>query len=191
MTEIPEEAVGRAAKAIDPTAFDLSQPNHNGATRRYRRDRATDLARRALSAAALPHLRVQETPVLDLTEAEVAGLNEQIADTSWVQGEDADLETADDVERRDGWYRLAVNRGQGDEFIAMLAHERRLPASRDERTAAPHPRPVVDREALADRLHRATCMTSPSEHCTGPKEVDYVRADAVLALLPTEEGEGS
>lgn len=48
--------------------------------------------------------------------------------------EDADesgpAETADQIERRNRWFRIAVELGQQDEFVEMLSHERRLPASR-------------------------------------------------------------
>lgn len=106
-----------------------------------------------------------------------------------VEYEDEELETEADVERRNHWFRLAVELGQQDEFVEMLAHERRLPATRAGRDAAiPQP---VDREALIqvvaeyiDDLDNVPAMGSPADHLE--RRAVHV-ADAVLAVLAGEQ----
>lgn len=55
--------------------------------------------------------------------------------------------------------------------------------------AAPHPRPVVDREALRSRLWDSLAGSGLRD--VFRDELAEAQADAILALLPTEEGKGS
>lgn len=113
MTEIPEEAVEAACVAMN-----------GGVTHAHHRERWEPEVRTIL-AAALPHLRVQETPALELAESARA-----IAARLRI-----DLES---VDREDT--RIALGNSARD--VIRLA----------ELIEAPHPRPVVDREALRDQI---------------------------------------
>jgi hypothetical protein len=116
--------------------------------------------------AALPHLRVQETPEPgDLHRALEKALDDELCT----------CEQCEDDGYNDG-VRSVIKAVQ-----AVLAEH-----------PTPAPRPVVDREALVKAIHDVAVATDLAKYF---KHGDLRRfADAILALLPTEEdtkGEGS
>lgn len=157
--EIPEEAVAAVAAVLNDW-FDVPVS-------------APAVSREALTAA-LPHLRVQETPAADVS-AKVIREHEPRP-----FGCACGAQIGDDIDRR--WH--LVNQ-----------------AIRAAQAAAPAPRPVVDREALI-RTFLETFEAGGLWDGLEP-EAYKIRwrtkwattfADRVLALLPTEEdtkGEGS
>lgn len=127
-------------------------------------DSSAEAMREALSAAALPHLRVQETPALELAESARAIAARLRIDLESVDREDA---------------RIALGNSARD--VIRLA----------ELIEAPHPRPVVDREALRDQISDRLRDFGVSHDALTPDLARREIADAALALLPTEEGEGA
>lgn len=59
------------------------------------------------------------------------------------------IETPSAIERRNHWFRLAAELGQQDDFVEMLAHERRLPSTRSELAKLA---PVVSRELILSTM---------------------------------------
>jgi hypothetical protein len=161
--QIPEAAIKAAATALAKGGWSASL--------------FEDYARLAL-AAALPHLRVQETP-------------------RWVTIEDAD----DDSD--EPW---PSGLSPDNPFLTPQAeyihvHSNGPDAADCTTCEPPHPRPVIDREALEDVLTRHWFVyigeeegfdCGCNEHGTLPAmptvtEAASHLADMVLALLPTEE----
>lgn len=151
-SEIPEEAKRLATEAV-----------------RNRMLESGDFAAAAEEAilAALPHLRVQETP---------AGLREALEEALATVETGIARSTKPD---REGFLTTSRIRW-------MLANH-----------PAPHPRPVVDREAInhALNLHwwdedEHPCACGFDFIAVGQSFKMHL-ADIIAALLPTEEGEGS
>jgi hypothetical protein len=161
------------------------------------------LVRQCVCVAALPHLRVQETAASEL--ANTAGLHgkylvQKVRDPDGKHAEcryfvldpQHDLAAADAI-RFYASLVQASRRDLYDDLVAWLG------------SPAPDPRPVVDRVAIAQTLKdHGVLLFAPEPHCQcghvyerlhlgGVSWEDQAlhRADAVLALLPTEEGEGS
>ena len=152
MTEIPEEAVAAAAREFYGAAYGSVGEAGNAALH--------EGAREAL-AAALPHLRVQETRPRPVTDEAV-----ELA----LKGQQGFIDSYGT-----GYPKSAMK-------TALVAA---LPLLR----GAPAPRPVVDREALARLIrsgYNAMLCNGDIPGWTIQEEVSKV-ADAILALLPTEE----
>jgi hypothetical protein len=141
MTEIPEEALTAATRAF----HNLDEAGWI-AIGETARSFALKTMTRALTAA-LPHLRVQETPACICPPAQVWGSGGDLID------QDSDPECP---------------------------------------VHAPHPRPVVDREAIVTAIVTKFHVLHPRIPDLGKGDchcelLAQVAADAVLALLPTEE----
>ena len=153
MTEIPEEALTAAGQAL---ADEAGLGNDCGFDAQWRRRTA-----RFALAAALPHLRVQETPEASALDVIAAAVGSQ----------DAHLTVDCDIhEPLPRIYARAV-------AAALEANGYRITP------ATPAPRPVVDRGAIWRALYDV--WQNPKE-----RPIDFASegADAILALLPTEEG---
>lgn len=144
MTEIPEEALTAAGQAL---ADEAGLGNDCGFDAQWRRR----TARFALTAA-LPHLRVQETPSVD--RQTLALLLEDTVGT---------------LDKGEEWYIA-------DRILALC----RIPA----------PRPFLDREALRGRVAMTLRGYGVGDDAPHPRYAREAIADAVLALLPTEEVAG-
>lgn len=199
--EIPEGAVEPVAKAIYEAPHDGLSRNGYDAAPRDIQDLYRLEARLAI-AAALPHLRVQETPMTE-EERGFVELALQAVDA----GDAGHWPTvagylADEVRR----LRATPAPRQADDD-ACQGNQRGSGKPCDCPGCAP--RPVVDREALAAELREhefkvvgspglegffCRCMVEfpepgPDGYYGGPFSRHL--ADAILALLPTEEEEGS
>ena len=156
MTEIPEEAVQKAARLL----FDAEWREGDWYWEQYPEPNRWQMLAGQVVAAALPHLRVQETPPVVSAQA-----------VSDVLREFANGEPVDD----DGWVLFADE--LSDFHGALLAAG----------VFAPAPRPVVDRRELLKLLEREGVTTT---RVMGELAYRQELADAILALLPTEEVAG-
>jgi hypothetical protein len=196
MTEIPEEAHERATDAIaalvNSWPASASHPFHPALGVR---ETLRSFAIVALEAAALPHLRVQETAIRTDERRRLAAAMSATCERLGVDDEQSD---AAYLERHFEYLLEIVT----DPSTAPKGTPV-VPAD----SIPPAPRPVVDREAVIrvigvqtghveewDTSEETGERVSGCYSCAGfgyPCRTLSDAADAVLALLPTEEGEGS
>ena len=166
--EIPEEAVEAAAdKRLEQYGLEYDS------THLTWRDFAGEA--REILTAALPHLRVQETLTF---EQLLADPGEQFDKRSEI------LASIDAYSKAVSSTASAVPKPTVGGYATTGGGTFSASAS------TPHPRPVVDREALL-RLLKLHGVTSGRSYTR--QELSAYRSDlatAILALLPTEEGEG-
>lgn len=212
--EIPQPAVEIAAEKIWRLIWEDDDFKPFSEASKESREICLEGAEELL-AAALPHLRVQETPA---TEHDSSGMpvaadcparhpetgkgcieppghddgddnNHRAMGTERLQWFGANLQESDSAAAADaesvhlittngtGYFWCSCSRNHARVFRGLREHVATISSP------APHPRPVVDREALLAAL-------AESDDPEGWPAYER-QADAVLALLPTEEGEGS
>lgn len=185
--EIPQEAVDAGVKDVGGNGWEIS---HN--------------AMRSALAAALPHLRVQETPA---SEQPLREALERIKAELDKRSEEGEAHLFLNIHYWDLEELLTAHPARPRPVVPALAGA--LRESVDAARARRLGRPVVDREALGRALGMAIaaleaddlsclqwgrCVPCPTDGpcaCSGEPMAHDALIDAALALLPTEEGEGS